>query len=50
MFGGELFFYGGAANYAPAPDGSRFLVNELLSAPSWGDLQVILNWSPPPSS
>jgi Tol biopolymer transport system component len=43
----HLFYYGGAAGYDVATDGSRFLVNRLTRAPESGPIHVILNWQRP---
>ena len=47
MFGYNFFFYGGGPCYASAPDGKRFLVNEVISSAGLGPLQIVLNWRPP---
>ena len=41
----SLFFYGGAAGYAVAPDGKRFLINRMLRAPGPGPIHIVLNWN-----
>ena len=38
-----LFFYGGAAGYDVARDGSRFLVNRMLREPAAGPVQIVLD-------
>jgi Tol biopolymer transport system component len=43
----HLFYYGGAAGYDVAADGSRFLVNRLTRAPEGGPIHMILNWLRP---
>ena len=38
-----VLFYGGAAAYAAAPDGSRFLVNRLTREPTAGPIHVVVD-------
>jgi Tol biopolymer transport system component len=33
--------------YCPAPDGKRFLVNQIVGDPDGGRIEVVMNWKPP---
>ena len=43
----NLYYYGGAAGYDVAADGSRFLVNRLTREPAAGPIHLVLNWPRP---
>ena len=36
--------------FSPAPDGQRFLVNQLVGEGGGARIEVVMNWSPPPES
>ncbi len=36
---------GSRANYAVAPDGQRFLVNQLVDDPARATITVVVNWA-----
>ena len=38
-----VFFYGGAAVYAPSRDGQRFLVNRMTREPAAGPIQIVVD-------
>jgi serine/threonine protein kinase len=38
-----VFFYGGAAAYAPSRDGQRFLVNRMTREPAAGPIQIVVD-------
>ena len=40
----RLFSVQGAGSYTPAPDGTRFLVNEILESGGASPITVIVNW------
>jgi hypothetical protein len=43
---GRVFTPGGSPEYIPSPDGTRILMNTVVSTPGPAPLRLILNWSP----
>jgi Tol biopolymer transport system component len=43
---GRVFTPGGSSEYIPSPDGTRILMNTVVSDPGPAPIRLVLNWSP----